>query len=188
MTERNVVPRQAPHVADVAELAGRLGWKPDKKFNKESDRYETGEYAWKVGSRDRVVLAQNQAVEHAYLVVEAPDPADLVAVLLGNFPSWTDEEIRTAVRDADSPDDLVDAFHLVGARAFETHEAELSRAIERGTVHENAQVRLAATLAASRLRWPELKAVVQNVAEHDPEQVIRDVTSSYLGRQVWNRS
>lgn len=180
MIRRSVVPKQNVSVSELDELARRLRWKSDKQFNREAERYDTGQRAWKVDSETRVVLSANAPVAFSSLTVEAPDPTRVAELLEKAFACYDDAEIFHALRAAQTSDELIAALHLLGASAPRKFDPVVAEEVRRGAENGDAQVRLAAVVAASWLGWSELLQVVEHIAEHDPELVVRHVTSDYL--------
>lgn len=139
---------------------------------------------WHAGEATTVHYIRDSNVGVDYILVAGERAADTARAVHRQLSSWSTEDILAYAEWASVREDLVIVLHLIGLIGGDEFDAALYRHLERGATHGDPEVRRAAMLAASYLRWPEVATMVLGVFRADPAHEVRSAASAVLPPDV----
>lgn len=187
MSELHVVPRGDVSLEQVVDLARTARWKIDRKSIRDAEGEEAPVYRFRPDAGSTVTLVKSAALHRDYFVVAAPDPERPAHQIRDRFPCYDIYEIRQALVDATSDQEMKDAFRLLGAAAPSHYDDVAFQALQQGLRTREDGVRLAAVVTAYHLGWAQLRPLVQQAKESDESDLVRSLSSNLLLLSTWSR-
>jgi hypothetical protein len=186
MTELNLVPHGPVAFELMREFADQLGWKVDRRSLKRAEHSDSPEYVWKFRGGS-VTLVKNSALRRDYFVVDAVDPAAVAAEIRSRIPCVEPGDAVAALVQASSPDERIDALHLIAAAAPADYDHAVFQAVVDNAGQPQPLVRLAAVVAASHLRWRQLRGMVERLSDSDESDPLSSLSHNVLYLTSWSR-
>jgi HEAT repeats len=166
---------------DVDDVALDLDWLFLRNFPSSEERpYED---MWiDRDERTYIHYIEDHLVDLRYLVLNGPDAdqlrSEVVAVLAVHQPA----DGPAAWESARSEADRIQAVHLLALTADPDDHAEAAGYLRRAAEDTGVEVRRAVILAATYVGWPELRELLTELAQSDPDPtVVRDARLALEG-------
>lgn len=186
--ESNIVPHQEISFDTMDGLSTKMKWKLDQKSTKQAEKQDTQRFIWRLpGRRGTVTLIKNSSLKHNYIVVEAPNPTEVIQAIKTQISCYELDEIISRLASAETADDRINALNLIAAAAPPNYDETVFRSLVRSAEDNRQQVRLAVVSTASQLRWKQLRSIVEQCAESDTSDVLRNISHNILYLTEWNR-
>lgn len=108
-----------------------------------------------------------------YLAVLGDDAERSEALVRARIDTYTDEELDGFAATAATPADRIRALHYQALAARPDHDARVAGTVESALQDPDHRVRGAAILAAAYLEWPALVPRLRELAQSDPDELVR---------------
>lgn len=116
-------------------------------------------------------------------LVEGPDREDVARRLRERLRMYTPDDMPGLFASMAHPDDMVEISHylaILAAVAPPEADSTLLELFRQGFGHPDEIVRRRAALFSTVPRWPELRVMVERLADEDPEDAVREAAAVAL--------
>lgn len=181
--QRLVFKDPASAEADVFDHHARARWRFEERIAPDPARSIPLELVFRTAD-GKVTLhfVDDHLVKFPYLVVkgEAADVEREVAAARQALKFHSEDEVLDYARRADTRAQKMESLAFVGVTAPQTHDTRYLEALKRGMEDADASVRKSAVWMSGYPAWPELRPLLEKVAEEDPDESVRNGTRSIL--------
>jgi hypothetical protein len=181
---QRMVLRERPGDQVVAQLAAAADWTLLADNAGETSSQYTREQNWGVRRGLHVHLICDALSEYAALTVLAEDSAageEFERLLKGHLNPFTREELLEPIAEVLDPSERMLRLMRLALGAPSLFDRDVYARLEQAAEDADPRVRDAATLAAGYVAWPQLRALLRRLAEHDPHPMVRQDATNWLG-------
>lgn len=186
LIEVRIVPKGEVSFEFASEIADRLNWESDDRATRDAQREESEEFVWD-SCASKISLIKDYVLHCDYFTVRGAAADSIARSIQGCLSCYSLSEILEIANQATTQDEQISALRLIASAAPANYDGGIFRVVRENGEDSRAPVRLAAVLAASHLRWEQLRPLVERIAGSDPAEALRDFSWNVLHLTQWDR-
>lgn len=169
---RRIALQESVTQKEVTAAGWRLNWLWQDVF----PRSQNNPHEIKWVTRDKqtsIHYMEDFLIEVNYILAKGKDANEVIEQVRASLATYSEDDVRVMWEQATSPKQKVRAIYFAAIAAPQKYDPESFRFFERAFTDPDGEVRMAAIVASGYLGWPELKEILQQLTEGDPDADVR---------------